>query len=63
MSTKLTPVRDIPSYAVIIRCIWERGVTQEEALDELERRRLWLSETQAAQAGVTRERAGLGPKR
>lgn len=61
-ATKLTPVRDIESFAVIIRCIYCRGVDQKEALDELARRRLWLSEDQAEQAGVSRERAGLGPK-
>lgn len=61
--TILTPVRKIPAYAVIIRCIHERGPTQEEALDELQRRRLWLTEEIAQQAGVSRERAGLGPKR
>lgn len=61
--TVLTPVREIESYAVIIRCVWERGATQDEALDELARRGLYLSEDQASQAGVSRERAGLGPVR
>lgn len=50
--TKLTPVRDIPSYAVIIRCLWERGETQREALDELKRRGLWLDDEQKTQAGL-----------
>ena len=58
--TNLTPVKSIPAYAVIIRAIHERGPVQEEALDELARRRLWLSEDQAEMAGVSRERAGLG---
>lgn len=63
MTTKLTPVKNIPAYAVIIRAIHERGPVQEEALDELARRRLWLSEQQAEQAGVSRKRAGLGERR
>jgi hypothetical protein len=61
--TKLTAVRKIPSYAVIIRCIHCRGDEQLEALEELARRRLWLSEEQTQQAGVTRARTGLGEKR
>jgi len=48
----LTPVREIPSYAVIIRAIHERGDTQREALAELDRRRLWLSPEQKIQAGL-----------
>jgi hypothetical protein len=60
--TVLTPVREIESYAVIMRCIYERGQKQEDALDELARRGLWLSENQATQAGVSRKRAGLGEK-
>lgn len=50
--TKLTPVREIPHYAVIIRCIHERGETQIEALAELRRRGLWLSEEQKITAGL-----------
>lgn len=57
----MTPVRFIQSYAVIIRAIHERGPVQQEALDELKRRGLWLNAEQAKQAGITRERAGLGP--
>jgi hypothetical protein len=53
MAVKLTPVREIPAFAVIIRCIWERGATQREALEELDRRRLWLSGDQKRQAGIT----------
>lgn len=44
--TKLTPVTNIPDFAVIIRCIHERGETQEAAFRELNRRGLWLSEEQ-----------------
>lgn len=49
---KLTPVRAIPAYAVITRCIWERGPTQAEALKELDRRGLWLTDDQRRQAGL-----------
>lgn len=51
--TKLTPVRGEPDWVVIIRCVWCRGADQQEALAELERRRLWLSEDQKAQAGIS----------
>lgn len=50
--TVLTPVRQIPAYAVILRACWERGEIQREALQELDRRRLWLSEDQKRQAGL-----------
>lgn len=53
MKTELTPVAEIPAYAVIIRCCWERGVNQQEALAELNRRGLWLSPDQKRQAGFT----------
>lgn len=53
--TLLTPVADIPAYAVIIRCIWERGPVQEAALAELNRRGLWLSAEQRAAAGLPRQ--------
>lgn len=43
---KLTPVDRIPAFAVIIRCIYERGDSQREAFAELERRGLWLSAEQ-----------------
>lgn len=49
-----------PAYVIIIRSIYERGQSQLDALEELGRRRLWLSAEQAQQAGVTREQAGLG---
>lgn len=51
----------VQSYVIIIRCIHERGQSQLDALEELKRRRLWLSAEQAQQAGVTREQAGLSP--
>jgi hypothetical protein len=50
--TRLRPVAKIESYAVIIRCIWERGATQRDALAELNRRRLWLSQEQKNAAGL-----------
>lgn len=58
--TRLTPVRSIPDYAVIIRAIHERGRTQEEALAELDRRRLWLTREQREQAGLLDPSAGEG---
>lgn len=62
--TKLRPVRDLPSYAVIIRAIHSRGATQEEALLELDRRRLWLTEEQKVQAGLASFwPKGAGPAR
>jgi len=50
--TKLTPVEQIPAFAVIIRCLHERGETQQEALTELRRRGLWLTEDQKRTAGL-----------
>lgn len=47
-------IRKIPNYAVIIRAIWERGDAQQEALRELQRRGLWLSDEQRKQAGLVR---------
>ena len=44
--TKLSPVSNIPHYAVIIRCIHCRGNDQAEAFIELKARGLWLSEEQ-----------------
>lgn len=49
---KLTPVNKIPTYAVIIRCVHERGETQREALAELAARGSWLSDEQKVQAGL-----------
>ena len=51
--TKLTPVKSIPAFAVIIRAIHCRGPAQQEALEELANRGLWLSAAQEAQAGLT----------
>ncbi len=50
---RLTPVREIPAYAVIIRAIHERGRSQKEAFAELERRGFWLSPEQKRQASLT----------
>jgi len=50
--TKLTPVSKIENFAVIIRCIWERGATQAEALEELHARGLWLAKEQRIAAGL-----------
>ena len=50
--TRLFPVALIPNYAVIIRCIHERGATQQEALAELNERGLWLNDEQKRQAGL-----------
>lgn len=49
---RLLSVRHIPSYAVILRCIHERGRTQRSALRELDRRGLWLTADQRQQAGL-----------
>lgn len=40
------------SFAVIIRATHERGEVQRAALDELNRRGLWLSDEQKRQAGL-----------
>lgn len=48
----LSPVENIPSYAVIIRAIHERGQTQIDAICELERRGLWLTEEQKRLSGA-----------
>ena len=50
--TVLTPAREIPSYAVILRAIHERGAAQAEAFLELNRRGLWLTADMKAQAGL-----------
>lgn len=49
---RLHDVTKIPPYAVIIRAIWERGRVQAEALAELDRRGLWLTDDQKRQAGI-----------
>lgn len=41
------------SYVIIIRCIWSpAGPQQQAALDELDRRGMWLTDDQKAQAGL-----------
>jgi len=52
---KLDPVQTIESYAVIIRAIHCRGQDQRDALEELDRRRLWLSHEQKISAGLEQE--------
>lgn len=48
------PIHAAPlAYQVIIRSIWERGREQEIALAELDQRRLWLTEEQKIQAGLS----------
>jgi hypothetical protein len=61
VASRTLDLTKVQAFIVIIRCIHERGQSQQNALAELARRGLWLSEEQAAQAGVTREQAGLGP--
>jgi hypothetical protein len=51
--TKLKPAREIANFAVIIRCIHERGPVQREALLELNRRGLWLSMDQIMHAELS----------
>lgn len=53
INEELTPIAQIPAYAVIIRAMWERGSIQAEALAELERRGLWLDDAQRRQASIT----------
>jgi hypothetical protein len=45
-------IEKLPSFAVIIRAIHERGAAQEIALRELEARGLWLSTEQKKQADI-----------
>lgn len=44
------------SWVVIIRAIHCRGTDQDDALIELDRRRLWLTETQKIEAGLASAR-------
>lgn len=44
--TRLTDVRKIPSWAVIIRAQHCQGEDQQDALAELARRGLWLPKTE-----------------
>lgn len=48
----LVSVREIPTYAVIIRCIHCRGEDQTQALAELVARGCWLTEDQKREAGL-----------
>lgn len=52
MGTKLTPVRGNKSWIVIIRAISCRGQDQRDAIAEMKRRGLWLTEDQQVQAGL-----------
>jgi len=47
-------IKDMPSWVVIIRSINTRGEQQQEALAELERRRLWLAPDQKIAAGLVK---------
>ena len=51
----MAPVKDIPTYACIIRATWERGEVQREALIELLRRGTWLTEDMRAQGEISAE--------
>jgi hypothetical protein len=42
----------LPDYAVIIRAIHERGISQRIAFAELSRRGLWLNDEQKRMAGI-----------
>lgn len=44
------------SWVIIIRAIHCRGGEQDDALIELDRRRLWLTETQKIDAGLASAR-------
>jgi hypothetical protein len=48
----LDPVTEIEAYAVIIRACWCRGPDQADALAELKRRGLWLTDEQRLKAGL-----------
>ena len=49
----LLPVRSLPSCAVLLRAVWERGATQAEALAEIRRRGIWLTPQQRRDAGLS----------
>jgi hypothetical protein len=51
--TKLKPISEIENSAVLIRAIYEHGPHQLEAVAELNRRGLWLTDEQKRQAGLT----------
>jgi hypothetical protein len=50
--TRLVDPFYLKDWALIIRCIWQRGEDQERCLEELDRWGLWLSDDQKAQAGL-----------
>lgn len=45
-------IEHLPHFAVIIRAMWERGASQQQALAELRRRGLWLTHEQSIAAGL-----------
>jgi len=49
---KAADITKLQNFAVIIRAIHERGESQQQALDELRARGLWLSDEQKVQAGL-----------
>jgi hypothetical protein len=51
---KLTDPEKLPAFALIIRCIHQRGPDQERCLTELGKRGLWLSDTQKKEAGLVK---------
>jgi hypothetical protein len=53
---KLSPVKNIPTFACIIRATWERGSDQIAAIREIDNRGSWLSADQLTQAGLTKAR-------
>lgn len=54
----------LKAWALIIRCIHQRGDDQEHCLEELDRRGLWLTEEQKVQAGLAEWwPQGAGPPR
>ena len=50
--TRLVDPFYLKDWALLIRCVWQRGADQERCLKELGRRGLWLSADQKAQAGL-----------
>lgn len=48
----LTRPEHLPAYALIIRCIHQRGEDQANCLAELHKRGLWLTKKQRQQAGI-----------
>ena len=50
--TALVPPGELKDWALLIRCIHQRGADQEACLAELSRRGLWLSPEQKEQAGL-----------